>query len=80
MKKVIWTIITISFIQFPRISPFVFNREKAIQDVDEFFFFFSSEQICINSALHHLLTNGSSSVNGWVPSEWKSKQLIKASQ
>ncbi len=41
--------------------------------------FSSSEQIWINSELHHLLTNGSS-VNGWVPSEWKTKQLIKASQ
>ncbi len=31
-------------------------------DIDEFVS--SSEQICINVALHHLLTNGSSAVNG----------------
>ncbi len=35
---------------------------KAIQDVDEFVS--SSEQIWRNLALHHLLTNGSSAVNG----------------
>ncbi len=35
---------------------------QAIQDVDEFVS--SSEQIWRNLALHHLLTNGSSAVNG----------------
>ncbi len=35
---------------------------RAIQDVDEFVS--SSEQICRNVALHHLLTNRSSAVNG----------------
>ncbi len=35
---------------------------QAIQDVDEFVY--SSEQIWIIVALHHLLTNGSFAVNG----------------
>ncbi len=35
---------------------------QVIQDVDEFVS--SSEQIWINLAFHHLLTNGSSAVNG----------------
>ncbi len=35
---------------------------QAIQEVDEFVS--SSEQIWKNIALHHLLTNGSSAVNG----------------
>ncbi len=40
--------------------------------------YFSSEQICINVALHHLLTNGSSAVNGCRQNlKWVSKQLIK---
>ncbi len=37
-------------------------HSQAIQDVDEFLS--SSEQIWRNLALHHLLTNGSSAVNG----------------
>ncbi len=40
----------------------IFTRPQAIQDVDEFVS--SSEQIWRNVALHHLLTNGSSAVNG----------------
>ncbi len=36
--------------------------EKAIQDADEFVY--SSEQIWRNVAIHHLLSNGSSAVNG----------------
>ncbi len=35
-------------------------HSEAIQDVDEFV----CSQICINVALHDLLTNGSSAVNG----------------
>ncbi len=38
-----------------------FPHFKAIQDVDEFVL---SEQIWRNVALHHLLTSGSSAVNG----------------
>ncbi len=37
-------------------------RSQAVQDVDEFVSL--SEQIWRNVALHHLLTNGSSAVNG----------------
>ncbi len=40
----------------------LFSPLQAIQDVDEFVS--SSEQIWRNLALHHLLTNGSSAVNG----------------
>ncbi len=43
------------------------TRSQAIQDVDEFFF--SSEQIWRNWALYHLLTNGSSAVNGCCQNE-----------
>ncbi len=39
-----------------------FTHPQAIQDVDEFVL--SPEQIWRNVALHHLLTNGSSAVNG----------------
>ncbi len=38
------------------------THPQAIEDVDEFVS--SSEQILINLALHHMLTNGSSAVNG----------------
>ncbi len=38
------------------------NYPQAIQDIDQFVS--SSEQIWKNLALHHLLTNGSSGVNG----------------
>ncbi len=38
------------------------THPQAIQDVDEFVS--SSEQIWRNLALHHLLSNGSSAVNG----------------
>ncbi len=38
------------------------TRPRAIQDLDEFIS--SSKQILRNLALHHLLTNGSSAVNG----------------
>ncbi len=48
----------------------------SIQDADEFVS--SSEQIWRNVALHHLLTNGSSALNGCRQNE--SKQLIKTSQ
>ncbi len=49
---------------------------QAIQNVDEFVS--SSEQIWRNLVLHHLLTNGSSAVNGCRQNEFK--QLIKTSQ
>ncbi len=52
------------------------HSPQAIQDVDEFVS--SSEQIWRNLAVHHLLTNGSSAVNGCRQNE--SKQLIKTSQ
>ncbi len=42
---------------------------NAIQDVDEFVS--SSEQIWRNLALHHLLSNGSSTVNGCRQNESK---------
>ncbi len=48
-----------------------FNYPQAVQDVD---LVSSWEQICRNLALHHLLCNGSSAVNGCHQNE--SKQLI----
>ncbi len=48
------------------------TRPEAIQDVDEFDSL--SEHIWKNAASNHLLCSE------WVPSEWESKQLIKASQ
>ncbi len=49
---------------------------QAIKDVDEFIS--SSEQIWRNLELHHLLTNGSSAVNGCRQNEqWKNITLIK---
>ncbi len=53
------------------------THSQAIQDVDEFIS--SSEQIWKNLALYHLLTNGSSAVNGCRQNE-SAKQLIKTLQ
>ncbi len=51
---------------------------QAIQDVDEFEFVSLLEQIWRNVSLHHLLTKGSSAVNGCrqneSPNSWESKQ------
>ncbi len=47
---------------------------QVIQDVDEFVS--SSEQIWINLAFHHLLTNGSSAVNGCRQNESKNITII----
>ncbi len=49
---------------------------QVIQDVEEFVS--SSERIWRNLTLHHLLTSGSSAVNGCRQNE--SKQLIKTLQ
>ncbi len=50
-------------VSFANCNVFVlFTHPQAIEDVDEFVT--SSEQIWKNLALHHLLTNGSSAVNG----------------
>ncbi len=54
---------------------FYIYHPQAMQDVDDFVS--SSEQIWRNVALHHLLTIGSSAVNGCRQNE--SKQLIKTS-
>ncbi len=51
-----------------------FTQIQTIQDVDEFDSLY--EQIFRNVALHHLLTNGSSAVNG-CRQKWEFKQLIK---
>ncbi len=48
----------------------LYKPAKKNQDVDEFVC--SSEQIWINVALHHCLSNGSE----WVPSEWESDKNI----
>ncbi len=52
------------------------THSQSIQDVDEFASL--SEEIWRNVAIHHLLTNGSSAVNGCRQNEFK--QLIKPSQ
>ncbi len=44
------------------------NNPLASQDVDEFVS--SSDQVLRNLALHHLLTNGSTAVNGCRQNEW----------
>ncbi len=53
-----------------------FTHPQPIQDLDEFVS--SSEQIWRNLALYHLLTKGSSAVNGCHLN--KSKQLMKTIQ
>ncbi len=49
---------------------------QAIQDVDEFVC--SSEQIWRNTALHHMLTNGSSAVNGFRQNESNNNVMNKS--